>query len=323
MKIASIDIGTNTVLLLITEVQNEKFKIIKDEYRIPRIGKSLTMNRTISDDSLYQLIQVLNDYLIMCKKENVDRIICGGTAPFRIALNTNEIIEKVFLETGLKINVLLPNEEAILTFLGGISNFEEFYNKTNFVVIDVGGGSTELVFGNINKIYFYKSYNVGAVTLKDRFFSDFPYKFNFEFVQKHLNQILDDEINFRNFITIAVDGTPMTIASILLKHLNNHSKFADKFLIKINMLIDLIYDFYIKSPTKILEAYPSIVKGREDVILPGTIILYSFLKKINSKGFYASNRGVRFGLIIKELMFQRDGFWTKVGLKKLISSLNG
>lgn len=323
MRIGSIDIGTNTILLTIVENKNNNLKILRDEHRIPRIGKNLSFTKNISDDSISDLIQILIDYKSICERENVEKIICAGTAPFRIALNSEVVINKVFEQTGLIINVLSSKEEAILTYLGGISNFNEFFCKKNFVVIDIGGGSTELTYGNIHDLFFNHSYEIGAVILKDKFFNSFPYKFDIKIIENYLNKIFNDSLNFNDFITIAVAGTPTTVASIKLEQIEFDESKVDKLLIKRDYLIDLIQKLYELSPERILNTFPSVINGREDVLLPGTLILYNLLKKINAEDFYVSVRGVRFGLIIKELMFQVDGFWTNVGLRKFLSSLNG
>jgi exopolyphosphatase/guanosine-5'-triphosphate,3'-diphosphate pyrophosphatase len=267
------------------------------------------------------LIKVLKEYQLICDELKVEKILCAGTAPFRIAKNSSEVIQKVYDETGISINVLTKNQEAFLTFLGGISNFNEYFDKSNFLVIDIGGGSTEMIFGNLNEVNFYKSYDIGAVVLKDKFFDRFPFYSDLKTVSVYLSEIFTDNFNFNNFITIAVAGTPTTIASIYLNQKIFNERLVDKLKISRIYLEKLIHQFYKLSPEEILTEFPSVVKGREDVILPGTIILKFILNKIGIDEFYVSVRGVRFGIIVRELMNQTDGFWTKVGLKKFLSSL--
>jgi len=321
MRIASIDIGTNTVLLLIVEINDFQIEVIEEHFRIPRIGKSLTKNQIIENDSIAELIKVLKEYQLICNELKVEKILCAGTAPFRIAKNSSEVIQKVYDETGISINVLTKNQEAFLTFLGGISNFNEYFDKSNFLVIDIGGGSTEMIFGNLNEVNFYKSYDIGAVVLKDKFFDRFPFYSDLKTVSVYLSEIFTDNFNFNNFITIAVAGTPTTIASIYLNQKIFNERLVDKLKISKIYLEKLIHQFYKLSPEEILTEFPSVVTGREDVILPGTIILKFILNKIGIDEFYVSVRGVRYGIIVSELMNQTDGFWTKVALKKFLSSL--
>lgn len=323
MKIASIDIGTNTILLLIAEIVNGDLIAIREEFRIPRIGKDLKFKHIISKDSINSLIKILQDYLEICKEFDVSKVICGGTAPFRIAKNSYDVIDEVLKQTGLKIKILTQTEEAILTFLGGISNFNEFFGNKNIIVIDIGGGSTEITYGNIDEIFFLKSYEIGAVTLKDIFFSEFPYNHDNHTIHTYLQEIFIDAFEFENFIVIGVAGTPTTIASIYLNQSRFNEKEVDKTYITKKFLNDLIKRLYVLSPQQILIKFPSVVNGREDVILPGTIILEFLLSRLKAEGFYVSTRGIRYGLIIQELFENTDWFWTKVGLKKFLSSLKG
>lgn len=322
MILASIDIGTNTVLLLVAEVFNDKIIPIRDEYHIPRIGKDLISNKLISDESCLILIDVLREYILICSELKVDKILIVGTAPFRLAKNSNEIIEKIDSELKLKIRILSETEEAILTFLGGISNFSEYFGYKDFLVIDVGGGSTELTIGNLENIYFRKSFEIGAVILKDLFFTNFPYQNDLRSIYSHLETIINPpSIEKRNLLTIAVAGTPTTLASIYKKQTVFNEPLIDKTLLKNEYLTNLINEFYKLTPEQIKSYYPAVVNGREDVILSGTIILKFILDILNIKEFYVSTRGVRYGIIIKYLIENHtSGFWTKVGLKKFISS---
>jgi len=322
MRIASIDIGTNTILLLIAEIHNSKIIPLKEEFRIPRIGKSLSTTQKIEEESQIQLIQILNDYKQIALDCGVEKIICGGTAAFRDAKNSDEVIQRAKIETGLKIKILSSEQEAVCTFLGGISNFQEFFDM-DFTVIDIGGGSTEIVTGNLNEIKFLKSYNVGAVILKDLYFNSFPYQVFEEIIYEKLKFIFKDELTKSNSIVIAVAGTPTTIASIYYNQKVFDEKQVDKTYLNLDFLNNLISKFYNLSTQQIRKIFPSIAEGREDVILPGTIILKFIIDKLKVDGFYVSARGIRYGLIINELMNYREGFWTKVGLRKLASSLFG
>lgn len=322
MKVGSIDIGTNTILLLIAEILDDKIIPIRQEYRIPRIGKDLFLTKLISNESYTKLIDILKEYISICSESKVEKILIAGTAPFRLAKNSNEIIEKIDNELGLKIKILNKNEEAILTFLGGTSNFFEYFAYNDFLVIDVGGGSSELTIGNLEEIYFRKSFEIGAVVLKDLFFSKFPYQNDLKFIYSYLETIINpSNLEKRNFLTIAVAGTPTTLASIFKKQEVFNEQIIDKTLLRSDYLTNLIYEFYKLSPEQIKSHYPSIVCGREDVILPGTIILKFILDKIEITEFYVSTRGVRYGLIINYLIqHYTTGFWTKVGLRKFLSS---
>jgi exopolyphosphatase/guanosine-5'-triphosphate,3'-diphosphate pyrophosphatase len=322
MRFASIDIGTNTTLMLIAEIKNFDIVTLHEELRIPRLGKDLSTSKIIANDSTNQLIQILNEYKSIANEFRVEKIICGGTAVFRKASNSRGVIETLEKETGLSIKILSPEQEAILTFLGGISNFPEFFSG-DITVIDIGGGSTEIVWGNLDEIKFFKSYEIGAVTLKDLFFHSYPYRIKIDLVHESLEKFFVDDFSFHNSIAIAVAGTPTTLASIYHNQKVFDEKQVDKTYFNLTFLNNLISKFYLLSPEQILTNFPSVIKGREDVILPGTIILKHLIEKLGIDGFYVSARGIRYGLIIYEIINYGEGFWRNVGLRKFLSSFFG
>lgn len=319
MRIASIDIGTNSVLLLIVEIRNSEIIPLKEEIQIPRLGKYLSTTQNIDEDLQNKLIKILKDYKSLAEIFEVEKIICVGTAVFRKAKNSCEVIGRVKNETGINLKILSPEQEAMLTFIGGISNFQEFYDN-DFIVIDIGGGSTEIIIGNLNEIKFLKSYNIGAVMLRDLYFDSFPYQFNEEHIDEKLITIFNDEFLHNNAIPIAVAGTPTTLASIFYNQKVFDEKQVDKTYLRLNFINNLITKFYGLSPQQIKKLFPSIVEGREDVILPGALILRFIIKKLKTNGCFVSARGIRYGLIVNELINYKEGFWTKVGLRKFISS---
>lgn len=308
MKIASIDIGTNTILLLVSKIINDTIIPIKEEYRIPRIGRDLLSKSEISKEAILDLILVLNDYKRICYEYEVDNIICFGTAPFRKAKNTKEVLQIVKNATGINVIILSEIEEAFYTFLGGVSNYSEFKDRKKFLVVDIGGASTEITLGCINEIYYMKSFPIGAVILKDMYFNNFPYKSPpsgvYEFLSKLLSELkYIQQIN--DYIPVAVAGTPTTISAIKIGLNDFIESKVDKTIIDLDFLSQLIHNMYIMPSSDILKHYPSIVKGREDVILPGAIILKYLMETINIKKINVSVRGVRYGIILKNLFHEK------------------
>ncbi len=309
MKIASIDIGTNTVLLLICEVKNGIILPVKEQFRIPRIGRGLFVKKEIPEDAVSDLVKILLEYKKYCELHDVERIYCIGTAPFREAQNSKYVIESIKIKTGLEIKVLSEKEEALYAFLGGISNFNEFNNKQKFLVIDIGGASIEITTGCVDKIFYMRSFPIGAVKLKDRYFHYFPYKYDLTIVYNYLNKFFNElefYFNPNEIISIAVAGTPTTISAIKLGLKEFIESKVDKTIINVDFLTKLIENLYLLSPTEILQTYNAVVKGREDVILPGAIILKYLIEKLGFHEIYVSTRGVRYGLIVKNLVKLQD-----------------
>ena len=192
MTVASIDIGTNTILLLIAEVNLEtgNIKTVENSYRIPRIGKGLLLGNPMPDENVKRMFTVVSEYSEIIKKHKCEKVLVTGTNALRIAINTPSIIRKLKEKFGYELNVISGKEEAKLSFLGATNSYNE--NK-NLLVIDIGGGSTEIILGKGREIHFSKSYPVGVVTLTEKFFkSDPPAKKDIESFVESLQGFLNE-----------------------------------------------------------------------------------------------------------------------------------
>ncbi len=172
MTIASIDIGTNTVLLLIAEIdlKDKKIKSILNVQQIPRIGQGLKKGKPISKEKILSLLQILNVYNLKIKSYKCEQILVTATNAFRIASNSQEIISLIKSEFGFDTKIVSGEDEALLSFMGAFSN----QSNKEILMIDIGGGSTELTFGSNDKILFNKSFNIGVVSGTENFLFDDP-----------------------------------------------------------------------------------------------------------------------------------------------------
>jgi exopolyphosphatase/guanosine-5'-triphosphate,3'-diphosphate pyrophosphatase len=302
MTIASIDIGTNTVLLLIAEVNNKlQIKSILDEYRIPRIGKGLLPDGQISEDRIKELIFVLNEYKELIKTYECETIIVTATNAMRIATNRDQIVARIKDQFGWDVNIVSGKEEAGLSYLGAVYSYSE---HSNVMVIDIGGGSTELIFGKPTEIVFIKSFPIGVVSDTEKYLkNDPPTPKQLESLREHLQTVLGELaiLDFRPDISIALAGTPTTLACMEL----NLNKFDEKLIegyelsyAKLHKIVNAIQKI---TSDEIKNTYKSVVKGREDLILAGAIILLKIMKIIKVNNIRVSTKGIRYGAIIKEI----------------------
>jgi exopolyphosphatase / guanosine-5'-triphosphate,3'-diphosphate pyrophosphatase len=300
MTLASIDIGTNTVLLLIAEVfpGAEKITVLHNEYRIPRIGKNLLPGGNISDEKKDEFYKVLKEYDTVIKSFKCETVLAAATNAFRIAKNSSSIIAEVKELFGIEINIITGDQEAELSYFGAVSAFTD--DKTK-LVIDIGGGSTEIIYGTSQTIIFRKSFPVGVVSSTEKFFNnDSPDK-------KEFNNFLAEsfkglETSIRAPVhSIAVAGTPTTLAC-MKKNLDDfdEQKVEGTILTKEN-LEKMITEMEELKPAGILKKYTSVVKGREDLILSGSHILLNIMMILKLPDIIVSTKGLRYGLVYKFL----------------------
>lgn len=302
MRIASIDIGSNTVLLLIAEVNERKItKTLLNKYRMPRISKGLTKENCISDEKIAELYEVLDEYKSLINEYKCDRTIVTATAGFRKAENSHLITDEVKEKFYLDIETIDGNTEARYSFLGASSDLPE---KSDRLIIDIGGGSTELIYGNADEIKYSQSYPFGAVNLTEKFINSFPVSNeNYLQLQAELKKVLgeiDSLIPVGSF-TIAVAGTPTTLSCI-----NQNLKVYDEGLVENSVLElhevhDIIDDLKPQTPDEILERFGEIVKGRNDVLLTGALILHTVMVILNLDKVICSGKGIRYGAVVNYL----------------------
>jgi len=300
MIIASVDIGTNTILLLIAEIDNSSkhIKTLRDELRIPRIGKGLLVNSSIKQEKVDLLFKSLSEYKKIIDEYSCNKVILTATSAFRLASNAEELVKIIKSELDLDITIVTGKDEARLSYLGAISSFPD---EVKYLVIDIGGGSTEIIYGDKTGIQFSNSFNVGAVNLTERFLKKQPpdeneiKQFN-GFVQEAFSSIEIDRIIPSK--TIAIAGTPTTLACIKQKLTEyNESVIEGSILTKADIK-EFTYMLSKLSPDDVRSKFGSIVSGREDVLYAGSAILYFLLDHMDIQEVIVSTKGIRYGAII-------------------------
>ena len=297
MKIASIDIGTNTIILLIADIIKNKIIPLHNEFRIPRIGKGLAQRKYISDSKIEELIQILSEYLSIIKTFDCETVLSIGTNAFRIASNSNIIINSIKEQLGIHIKIASSIEEARYSFLGAVSDYS--HEDKEILVIDIGGGSTELISGRMNQIKYINSFQTGVVSGAEEFL-------------KHDPPLSNEINNFDTFISstfmnleiasdikaIAIAGTPTTLACIQknLKYYNEND--VEGSILKKSDLHRIKEELSVLTSKQIKEKYKQVVSGREDVLFAGTLILYKLMNQLTLSEVVVSTKGIRYGVIL-------------------------
>lgn len=303
MIVASIDIGTNTVLLLIASVDSST-KIITpmvDKISMPRLGKGLVNGNKFPDENLLRLYTVLNDYANFIKSHSCEVVFICATNAFRIAANHAQVVEEVKRVFNLNIEIITGETEAWYSYLGALSNSE---NKNGSLVIDIGGGSTEIIIGSGHSIHFRKSFPIGVVALSEKYLLSHPpsateiHSMNHE-IESIVSELKTNHYKFST--SIAVAGTPTTLACIK-NHLLSFDvdKIEGSFLTTEDidkMIIQLSHLTFEEMRSK----FGNVVEGREDILLSGTLILRHLMNLLSIKQVVVSTRGIRYGVIVNYL----------------------
>jgi exopolyphosphatase/guanosine-5'-triphosphate,3'-diphosphate pyrophosphatase len=299
---AAIDIGTNTALLLVAEIADNKLRIVEEQQRIPRLGAGVDESQNLFEESIERVIDALQDYqqVIENRYPSVSDIYVTATSAVRDAQNQEAFIEQVKQKTGLEVQVLSGFEEAQYTFWGSQSVLNDRDTNGQLAVIDIGGGSTEIAYGS-RMLQDRYSYDMGCVRFTERFFKHNPP------TTKELNRCRDAiktvfkeyEFNFADQVTlIGVAGTVTSLACID-KNMNNYnSRELSGYRLPKQVLAKHINQLRNQSSKELEQRYPEVMKGRADIFMAGLLILHEFMSKYDFEALITSTGGIRHGAIL-------------------------
>lgn len=166
MKLGAIDIGTNSMRLLVADVQDKKLVSREKYINTTRIGQGVDENGYITDEAMERNITALYEFSQMCKEKGCEKVRCMGTSALRDAVNRDVFIEKAREKSGIKVEVIAGEKEAELGFRGVLMGASA---EGNLLILDIGGGSTEFIFGNNDGIIKSVSIDIGALRLTEKF----------------------------------------------------------------------------------------------------------------------------------------------------------
>ena len=214
VKVASIDLGSNSTRLLIADITGGNISSIHKEHQVTRMGDNLTNSKHISEESIKRVLKVLTRFFKTIDINGVENIQIVGTAALRDAENSDDVIMQIQKKFDVEIDIVSGEEEGVLTSLGVLNTLE---NIQNFLIVDIGGRSTEFIYDKNNKI-ICKSIEIGVVSLSELFFSDLPpTNMSINLVMDYINEYLIGSSDFCNREVIGVAGTFTSLASIFLK----------------------------------------------------------------------------------------------------------
>ncbi len=296
VKVAAIDCGSNSTRLLIAEVRaGELFPLFKT-HKVTKTSEGLESSNEISQDAKNRLIKILREYLKKINTENVDQIFITGTAVFRDANNSDEVIEEIRKKLDLEIQVISGQDEGYLTSLGVLSS-----NTINndFFIVDIGGRSTELIYDSENRTNVH-SLDLGVVSLTERISNVNPMsEADRNEGDNLIQQSLDLEIDTKNISMIGVSGTFTSIASIYLGQKIYNEEEIHLTTLNNSWIQDLSSQLNQMNEAQIISSYPSLDPKRAKTLSTGVLIVCNIMKKFKFQELKVSKSDILEGLILK------------------------
>jgi exopolyphosphatase / guanosine-5'-triphosphate,3'-diphosphate pyrophosphatase len=298
---AFIDVGTNTILCLIAEIRDTgRFRILADLAEIARLGQGVDRTHRISVDGEERSLAVLRRYRDRCDNLGVEEIIAVGTSALRDAVNSAMVRDRIRSELSIDIRVISGAEEAAYSFLAvqrGLSLMEK-----EILVCDIGGGSTELIWGNDGGVQHALSIDLGSVRLTERFLHGDPVKPE---EVAEMNSIIDRELTclpkpdrstsaVPTLVGIAATFTTLVAMEIELARYS-HSEVHGSVLTlgAVRRQFHRLQSGTIAERRHIIGLEPQ----RADVIFAGASLVERIMAHFDAESVIVSDQGVRYGLL--------------------------
>ncbi len=293
-----IEIGTNSLKLLIYK-SKPNFEVIYDKTSITRLGQDYHKTGIICHEALERNIAAISKSLEICKTMNCSSVSLYGTMIFRSASNIDYVRKSILDKTSLNLQILTGQEEANYSYLA--ASYSLAIRDKRLLVIDTGGGSTELILGFNDQVNYARSINIGAVTLTDLF--DLANKVTENTLSKCQDYLKSQlqviSLDNKPEGLVGIGGTITTISAMVQK-LETYS--ADKvqgssfYISHLNELVSQLASKNLQERRSIIGLSPK----RADIILGGLLIVRAILLKFASKEMIVCDNGLRYGLALNE-----------------------
>jgi len=300
MKIATIDVGTNSTRMLIAEVDKGEVKPLFKTGRVTRLGRRVKESGELSREGIESTLEALREFKKIIEEFAVEKVVVATTEAARLAKNSEEFLKRV-RELGFEIEVLSDREEAELVFL---ANLKVFNPKGKAMTVDLGGGSTEIVYGDRERIEYLKSLKFGVVFLYEDFIkSSPPAKEELlvleEFIREQLLRVKEEINPKEDFTVFAVGGTITSVVAMEEEMEVYNSEVVHGYTITKEM-IEKWYNYLSSLPIEERRKVKGLEENRADVIIPGLAFFKVFCEVFNKENLIVSEIGLLYGLALKE-----------------------
>jgi exopolyphosphatase/guanosine-5'-triphosphate,3'-diphosphate pyrophosphatase len=297
MRIATIDVGTNTLLLLVADVEGDEIRVVDDRCRLERLGKGVDKTGRLDPDAIARGLDALREYAGAIRAAGATKVVAVGTQALREAKNGDEFLGPAREILGVDVEVIGGHREAELAFAAVMHSFPEL-RRGPVLVVDVGGGSTEYIVGRDGAIVSATSVPIGSVRLAERFLhGDPPAPDEARRLVEHVDGELAKLSLPRGAPVVGTAGTATTLASVALGVWPYDGSRIQGFALP-RVEIERQLARYLELPaaeraTRMRGLDPK----RADVIPAGAAILARSLAAAGADTLIVSDRGIRFGLL--------------------------
>jgi exopolyphosphatase/guanosine-5'-triphosphate,3'-diphosphate pyrophosphatase len=300
-KLAIIDIGTNSIHMVLADIDPDgSYKIVDRFKDMTRLGDGTFQQKRLSEAAMTRGIEVLRNFTTLARNKGFSKIVMAATSAVREAKNGGQFIEAVAEQTQVRVRVITGQEEARLIYLGIRQSME--LTDTPSLMMDIGGGSVEIIVGTRDRLVGTQSLKLGAIRLKDQFLTKVPPSNN---QLRELNTAVEHELQeaLHQFTIkeidriIASSGMAANLAEIV------YFQRTGQKISQLNMAtmslkeISLMEERLATSDREKRLEIPRLDPRRVDTLLPAATIIRTMLELTGQKEVTISNKALREGLI--------------------------
>ena len=297
MRVAAIDCGTNSIRLLIADIDGNNFREVVRDMEIVRLGQGVDQTGQFHPDAIIRTLTAVDKFAAEIAKRGVEKIRFCATSATRDATNRHLFVDGVRERLGVEVEVISGNEEAALSFAGAIQDLDP--SQGPFLVVDIGGGSTEFVFGTTS-VESARSVNIGCVRMSERHFANDP---------ATTEQVELARIDIQAAIAIAAAEVPITKAKTLVAVAGTATTVAaaglnlaeyDRYAIHLARIsATQVHDasaMFLRRNREERVSLGYMHPGRVDVIGAGSLVLSEIMKATGASEFVASESDILDGM---------------------------
>jgi exopolyphosphatase/guanosine-5'-triphosphate,3'-diphosphate pyrophosphatase len=286
MRCAVIDIGTNTVKVLVADVQQGQVVAVLTKDCTTRLGEGVNENQRLSEAAIARTLQVVDDFHAQAKAHGATNIVALTTSACRDAANRDEFFHAVHQKCGLEVQLVSGDREAELIFCGVSNDLE--WKGTPLLVLDVGGGSAEFIQGCNGKMELFQSLPLGAVRLTERFGEG-----RLAELREHVRAVLGPALARYTMTGGRMIGTGGTITTLarMEQGMVDHATISQEALCGLVQRLDEMSLAERKN-------VPGLPPERADIIVAGSAVFDVAMEVLGAGELTVSVRNLRYGALL-------------------------
>lgn len=306
LRRAVIDIGTNSIKLLVADVRGNEVIPILEESRQTRLGKNFYQTRRLQPEAVACTTEAVWEFAEIARERNAGTIRVIATSAARDALNKDDLISSIERASGLQVEIISGEQEAAWAFQGVTANSD--LARTPLLLLDVGGGSTEFILGYKAERHFAESFPLGTVRLLETFpHSDPPTHSEFEKCRKWTKNFLQAKVRpqlepllrgeaYRGTQLTGTGGTVSILARMEKRLVRFDREKIEQTVLSLERITAHRKNLW-RLPLARRKEITGLPKMRADVILTGVLIYESIMREFGFTQLRISTRGLRFAAV--------------------------